>query len=407
MIEISKIVKKIMLLHSTNTETPTSFALAEGIISCIPINWKNPNLKILDPACGRGTFLLAVMSVLEKAGHDRKHIIENMLYGVDRNKVQAMIAKKAFNLACPEAEVNIYCEDSLTKVWNMKFDVAVGNPPFQGNNEVDCNRTQPKNHNLWTKFIHKCFSDLVKDDGYVAFVTPDSWMSPSNKIFQLFKEYQLLQVDLECSKYFNVGSSFTAWVAQKSPVTKETVLGTVSVNLKDFPYLPRNVEQTLGIHKKVISSSNARMPVVGDTTCHSSKEVVALQQCDHFCYPLLHTNAQERYSKIKSKYFDHIKVMWTLSGNYIPHIDLGVKGFTEVNQAIIAKDETQANNILSIMNSDLYRFIVTTAKWSGFLNGKVFTMLPKLDFDKSWSNDEIYTEFGLTLEEIAIVEANI
>ena len=59
------------------------------------------------------------------------------------------------------------------------------------------------------------------------------------------------------------------------------------------------------------------------------------------------------------------------------------------------------------MNSDLYRFIVTTAKWSGFLNGKVFTMLPKLDFDKSWSNDEIYTEFGLTLEEIAIVEANI
>jgi hypothetical protein len=34
-------------------------------------------------------------------------------------------------------------------------------------------------------------------------------------------------------------------------------------------------------------------------------------------------------------------------------------------------------------------------------------MLPKLDFDKNWSNDEIYTEFGLTSEEIAIVEANI
>ena len=379
-------------------------ALTDQIVARIPEEaFISSGTTFIDPAFAGGQFLRSVARRLRKYGHSIANI-RSRLFGFEDNICYLNHPKNKSTKLIAQLSVMSY-EEFLNMT--MQFDVAVGNPPFQGNNEVDCNRTQPKNHNLWTKFIHKCFSDLVKDDGYVAFVTPDSWMSPSNKIFQLFKKYQLLQVDLECSKYFNVGSSFTAWIAQKSPITKETVLGTVSVNLKDFPYLPRHVEQTLGIHKKVISSSNARMPVVGDTTCHSSKEVVALQQCDHFCYPLLHTNAQERYSKIKSKYFDHIKVMWTLSGNYIPHIDLGVKGFTEVNQAIIAKDETQANNILSIMNSDLYRFIVTTAKWSGFLNGKVFTMLPKLDFDKSWSNDEIYTAFGLTLEEIAIVEANI
>lgn len=404
MMEIEKVVGKISLLHSSNTETPTSFVLTEEIVDRIPVDWSNSNIKILDPACGRGTFLLAVLERLEKAGHDRQYAIENMLYGVDANKIQHMIAKKAFTMLCPDAEINIFYEDSLTKEWNMKFDVVLGNPPYQGNNEVDPDRIQPKNHNLWTKFIHKSFDDLVNDDGYVAFVTPDSWMSPSNKVFQLFKENQLLYVDLECGKHFNVGSSFTAWVGQKTPVTQDTILGSVSVNLKDFPYLPRNVENTLEIHKKVMSTDHSRLPVVGDTTCHSSKEVVSTTQDSKFCYPLLHTNAQDRYSTIKSKYFDDIKVMWTLSGNYVPHIDLGQRGFTEVNQAIIATSAEQAENILSIVNSKLYRFIVSTAKWSGFLNGKVFTMLPKLDFDKRWTDDQIYSEFNLTVEEIEIVE---
>ena len=56
------------------------------------------------------------------------------------------------------------------------------------------------------------------------------------------------------------------------------------------------------------------------------------------------------------------------------------------------------------MNSNLYRYIVTTAKWSGFLNGKVFSMLPKLDQTKSWTDEEIYKFFNLTDTEIEIIE---
>jgi hypothetical protein len=286
----------------------------------------------------------------------------------------------------------------------MKFDIIVGNPPYQGTNDKSEDRIQPKNHNLWTKFINKSFIELALTDGYVSFVTPDSWMSPSNEIFQLFKENQLLWVDLTCGKYFNVGSSFTAWGGQRSPVTKDTKIGNVSLNLRDFPYLPREIESSLSIHQKVLASTLPKIDCIGDITCHSSKSVVSKVLTAEHIYPLHHTNAQTRYGSIKSAHQDKIKVMWTLSGNYIPKIDLGTLGFTEVNQAIIANSQTEAENIYSYMNSNLYRYIVTTAKWSGFLNGRVFSMLPKLDQTKCWTNEEIYKLFKLTGVEITIIE---
>lgn len=377
---------------------PDSYELWESILSQYPDEFFfRDNLKILSPACGHATEVDVVVKRMLKLGIPADKI-KNSIYLVDKYKV---FTKDAIR----KGYTNVFKADFLD--WNpgMKFDAVIGNPPYQGTNKVSEDRTQPKNHNLWTKFIHKSFNELVKDDGYVSFVTPDSWMSPSNDVFKLFKENQVHYVDLDCGQYFNVGSSFTAWTAQKIPVTKETSFGKVSVNLKEFPYLPRDLERTLSIHKKVINYAGTKIPVVGDITCHSSKDVVSKKNSKEFCYPMLHTNAQTRWSKIKSKYYDDIKVMWTLSGYYKPQVNLGDKGFTEVNQAIIVNKPEEADAVFSYMNSKLYHFIVTTAKWSGFLNGKVFGMLPDLGKNKIYTDKEIYQIFDLTDKEIEIVES--
>lgn len=388
---------------------PDSAEMWNSIISNIPdhVFLKN-DLKILFPACGHATEADVIVKRMIQLGVSVEKI-KDCLYLVDKYKVFTKEATR-------KGYTNVFKADFLD--WNpgMKFDVVIGNPPYQGTNTVSEDRAQPKNHNLWTKFIHKIFEDLVKDDGYVSFVTPDSWMSPSNDVFKLFKENQVHVVDLECGKYFNVGSSFTAWTAQKTPVTKETSFGKVAVNLKEFPYLPRDLEKTLSIHKKVIEYSKNNInavrgksyksiDVVGDITCHSSKPCVSKVQTEEFKYPLLHTNAQTRWSNIKSAYFDNIKVMWTLSGYYRPQINLGDKGFTEVNQAILVDSKAEAEAVMSYMNSKLYHFIVTTAKWSGFLNGKVFTMLPDLGKTKLYTDSDIYKIFNLTEDEIKIVES--
>lgn len=288
---------------------------------------------------------------------------------------------------------------------NMKFDVIVGNPPYQSNNDKGTN--QPKSHNLWSKFVDKAFG-LALNDGYISFVTPDSWMSPNSKVLKEFKENSMIWVDTDVSKYFTVGSSFTAWVVQKNKKTPWVNIDNLKVNLSTLNYLPRNFSNTYPIHNKVINSSLPKIDVLCDTTCHSDYKHGKLSKTQDktFKYKTYHTNAQIRYSKIKSKDFDKQKIVWTLSGYFKPFYDDGTLGTTEVCQYILVSNQKEAENILSYLDSKLYKFIITTGKWSGFLNGKVLASVPKLQ-NKKWSDEELYQHFGLTQEEIDYIEANV
>jgi len=56
---------------------------------------------------------------------------------------------------------------------DMKFDVIIGNPPYQGVPTGD------KSYNpLWTKFWKKSF-ELVKPDGIIHLITPTTWCAPT------------------------------------------------------------------------------------------------------------------------------------------------------------------------------------------------------------------------------------
>jgi len=63
-------------------------------------------------------------------------------------------------------------KDEFFDLKDMKFDVVIGNPPYQNST------TEDKSSNLWTLFWAKCL-DLAKDDGVVSLITPTTWLSPS------------------------------------------------------------------------------------------------------------------------------------------------------------------------------------------------------------------------------------
>lgn len=230
--DIEKIIHKISLLHSTDIETPTNFKLAEEIIEKLPVDWGNPDLKILDPGCGRGTFLLALIKKLERHGHSRTHIISNIIYGADVSKVQYMIAVKSIKLADPVGALaavmadHIEQVDSLNKEWNMKFDVVVGNPPFQESKEDGERKDQASN--LWSKFWAKSIK-ITKPDGVVALITPTSWLSPSadlkgkdkindhDRLWDVFDDFSSVANVSDVSKHFpGVGSSFGYVIVDKA-----------------------------------------------------------------------------------------------------------------------------------------------------------------------------------------------
>lgn len=420
--EIEKIIKKISLLHSSSTETPTSFVLAEEIVNKMQIDWSDPTLKFLDPSCGRGTFLLALLKKLEEHGHSREHIISNMLYGIDINSVQQMIAKKALKLACENSISNIYCDDILTKVWDMKFKGILGNPPYQASTEDGERKDQAAN--LWSKITYKCIEEHLADNGYIGFVIPNSWMSPSADIGKgesgvrffedYFKKYNTVAVNIdECAKHFpGVGSNFTYFVMQKtekdSAITDiVTPNGKFSLDLRDITYLPKVVSPvTLSINKKVLESGR---PPFGFTNNNQPETRIPTSKTNNSNFPVqaYHTGAKGGtywYIEKPIATANLPKVILSISGNYKPFYDLGGMSFTGMCIVYYLNDTDNMDSIKSILESKLWKYVVNINTLTGWLS-PVFRELPRVDTTKIWSDQELYKEFNLTDEEILEIES--
>ena len=66
-----------------------------------------------------------------------------------------------------------------TKMGKKQFDVVIGNPPYQRENNADNN----KNESLWDKFVKLSIRNLSKSDGYICMVHPPAWRKPEHKLW--------------------------------------------------------------------------------------------------------------------------------------------------------------------------------------------------------------------------------
>lgn len=336
----------------------------------------------------------------------------------------------------------------------MKFDVIFGNPPFQDNKNKK--KTQ---HKLWIEFTTKSIDEWLRGDGYLCWITPQSWGSPSNSILEIFKSHDLKDMHLDTKKHFpDIGSSFSHYLIKKS----KTGIGTTfhkDGNKFDFQldsdtfYIPNDFcEHSVNIHKKVMFSSKPKYSVEKDyVTCHNvirrafinhDKKIeaqrsklktltdnVKIEKCQDYLnkliaareeiditvseveterhiYPILHTNKSIWYSSVKQSFLDKKKVMWSRSGYTKPFYDEGTLGCTDMGYYILVDGETEGERIVSFLNSKLMQYIFKTAKWSGFGNEKVFSSIPKVELPSEINDESIYDLFGISKEERDYIESS-
>ena len=178
------------------------------------------NFKWFDPAVGIGNFMIilyqrlmiGLREIITDEEDRRKHILETMIYASELNPKNVSIYKKIFLGDSPSVDspsvnkykLNIHEGDTLKmdvmKEWGIdKFDVVIGNPPFNMGGIRSCSGKQLlegiKTQTIWTKFISKSF-ELLKPDGFLAFINPLSWLKKSHPLHNDILEKHIIWLKL-------------------------------------------------------------------------------------------------------------------------------------------------------------------------------------------------------------------
>ena len=293
----------------------------------------------------------------------------------------------------------------------MHFDVVVTNPPFQ-----DSTNRKKTQHKLWINFTKETFDKWLKPDGLLLQVSPSSFLSPSSKVLKIFQEKIVEFLRLDIKDYFpNVNSTFAYYSiinsdtkGEHTSIINERGIFKKKINSNVF-YLPNDFcEESLSIHSKVIFNQKDKLQVLYDyVTCHNvlihRNDTISKIKTDKHIHPIYHTNNQIWYSQVRQDWADKKKVMWTRSGYTKPFYDGGKYGGTDMMYFVLVNSHNEGLNLLHNLQSKLMRYILKTAKWSGFGNEKVFTSLPNLLRNKKLSDKDIFNLFNLTQKEINYV----
>ena len=238
------------------------------------------NIKIIDPACGSGAFLITAFEFLlnyNKYLDDKifdlvgtsdlfsdrtKKILQNNIFGVDLNKESVEITKLSLwlktadkNKTLASLENNIKCGNSLIDDpeiagnlafnWekefpeifaNGGFDIVVGNPPYVLCQPSNTNEKTLKFYNnfevssykidLYHLFFEKGII-LSKNNGYISFITPNTYLV--NKYNLKLREFILRNTQIkEIINYKNIvfedaNVDVSTIILKKSKYTDENV----------------------------------------------------------------------------------------------------------------------------------------------------------------------------------------
>lgn len=375
--------------------------LANEMLDQIPAEvFASTSTTFLDPAIGGGQFIRAINDRLRKYGHSDENIARRV-FGFEANEMRLNFAADK-NKLIGTFEALDFLEEDMSK----KFDVVIGNPPYQsGKGEKGGARS------LWRKFIKKSFEN-ISENGYVAIVCP-GFPYNSNDLGHFFKNNTPVYLNNDVTSHFEgIGSEIKSWIVKQGKHQKDFYVdGKVWTWSNDTdptvnPVITRIFQKAFD-NQSTFECKQDRG--YSSTQLKNDPNDYFEQPQGDSIYPIRHASTVKTcYVKQPTECHTKRKVMMTFSGypafEYFDETT-PMSSCYQMSGYILVKDNHEADSIISLYSLKLYKFLSQGIRSAGMRSVTNYS-LPKLDLSKTWTDKELYKHFGLTQEEIDYIEAN-
>lgn len=485
------------IANLSNDEVFTPPKLVNEVLDTLPPEiWHDSKITFLDPACKSGVWLREVTKRLINGLADEipdlqeriDHILHKQVFGIAITELTSLLSRRS--LYCskyPNGRYSISRFDDVSgniwyqnidhkwkngrcalcganqseydrsedknsyaygfihldphyweEVFGVKFDVIIGNPPYQLSDGGNSASAKP---------IFQYFVEVAKKlkPSYMTFIIPARWYS-GGKGLDGFRN-DMLQDDrmAEIYDFPNANDCFPGvliaggvmyfkWVFSHHNLCEihtyidGVELPTARRKLNEFDVFVRENQSATILRKvqsrhdrSIASHVSSRRPFGFATNFSDFSEFD-----DGNSYKIYSSNqVGDRKIGYVSKglvtkgfqYIDKWKVLMpkayrigsTKDGGYINAI-IAEPGSVCTETFIVIdafEDEESARNLVSYIKTRFFRFMVSLRKITQDATAKVYEFVPNLTMDRAWSDHDLYERYGLDNEDVNFIESQI
>lgn len=485
------------LANLSNDEVFTPPVIVNQMLDLLPAElWRNPDATFLDPACKSGIFLREIakrlMAGLAEVIPDEQeranHIFTKQLYGISITEMTALLSRRSVYCSkrangkysiCTEfgdeqgnirytrlshtwergrcrfcgASQEVYDRggesesyayqfihtNNPEKIFNMRFDVIIGNPPYQLSDGSGGNGTSATS--IYQKFIQKA---ICMNPRFLTMIVPSRWFSGGKGLDEfrneMLRDNHICEIHdfLEASDCFpgvqiKGGVNYFLWSKEHNGYCKVYMHRSNKItSYMERPLLENGGEyfirynEAIAILRKVqaknesllINQVTSRNPFGINSNFSDYKEEkekednIRLYRYGHDGF------ISSKYILKNKDFINKYKVLVSKAGSgsdTFPHQILG-KPFVAPPNSVCTEtyiilgvydSKEPAENLVTYVCTRFFRFMVSLIKNTQNAARRVYAFVPLQDFSEPWTDEKLYKKYNLTTEEIAFIESMI